>query len=178
MSEQTNKGIEEEKLKEHSYDGIREYDKRLPNWWLWTLYLAMIFSFGYWFAFHRSAPMESADERLQHRLLELARQASASGGELTDDLLWQMSEDPGVLASGKATFDSTCASCHGENLQGGIGFNLADSEWVHGGQPTEIANTVINGVLDKGMPAWGAVLGQSRISEVVAYILSHHPREN
>ena len=30
------------------------------------------------------------------------------------------------------------------------------------------------GVLAKGMPTWGPVLGPKRITEVVAYVMSHH----
>jgi cytochrome c oxidase cbb3-type subunit 3 len=33
---------------------------------------------------------------------------------------------------------------------------------------------VTSGVLVKGMPTWGPVLGPKRIAEVVAYVLSHH----
>lgn len=157
----------------HSYDGIREYDKRLPNWWLWTFYLAMIFSFGYWFVVHRSAPLTPPEVRVQRKVAELAMRASA-GGDLTDEQLWQMAGNPDIVAAGRETFVTQCASCHGENLGGGIGFNLADAEWVHGGRPNDIMGTVNEGVLDKGMPAWGPVLGAQRIAEVTAFVLSHH----
>ncbi len=164
-----------EKLMPHSYDGIREYDKRLPNWWLWTFYLAMIFSFAYWFVMHRSEPGMTADELVKKRVAELAMIASESG-DLSDDQLWEMVNSPDIVAAGQQTFTTTCVSCHGEQLQGGIGFNLADAEWVHGGKPTQIMSTVKNGVLEKGMPAWGPVLGNRKIAEVVAYVISHHAR--
>ena len=32
---------------DHEYDGIQEFDNRLPNWWLWSFYLACIFSVGF-----------------------------------------------------------------------------------------------------------------------------------
>lgn len=162
-----------EKLMPHSYDGIREYDKRLPNWWLWTFYLAMIFSFSYWFVMHRGEQGMTAEQRVKQLVAEMAMIAS-EGGNLTDDQLWEMVNSPEILAAGKSTFTTTCVSCHGEQLQGGIGFNLVDAEWVHGGKPTEIMATITNGVVEKGMPTWGPVLGGKKVAEVVAYIISHH----
>jgi len=165
----------EDPLMPHSYDGIREYDKRLPNWWLWTFYGAMIFSFAYWLHYHRSGPVPTAEDRLQSQLTELALKAGASGkADLTDTQLWNMSRDPAVVAAGKETFTTTCVSCHGAKLEGGIGAKLSDNEWVHGGLPTEVATTIRNGVLAKGMPAWGQVLGPRRVAEVTAYVMSHH----
>jgi cytochrome c oxidase cbb3-type subunit 3 len=85
-----------------------------------------------------------------------------------------MSRNARFADAGQATFLTTCATCHNAKLTGGIGPNLLDQQWIHGGRPTEIYQTVTNGVPAKGMPTWGPVLGVKKISEVVAFVLSHH----
>lgn len=164
----------EDSLKAHSFDGIEEYDKKLPNWWLWTLYGAMVFSFFYWFYFHWVGNPETSAQRLDRQLSAIALAAASSGGELDDAALWKMSKDEKIISDGRKTFLTTCVSCHGVDLKGGIGANLIDNDWIHGGKPTEVARTVTKGVLDKGMPAWGPVLGKMRVAQVAAFVLSHH----
>lgn len=159
----------------HEFDGIQEYDKRLPNWWLWTLYGAVAFSFFYWFYYHWVGHPESAPERLQRQLAQIAMIAATSGGaQLDDKALWGMSRDTKIVTAGRKTFLTTCASCHGVDLSGGIGAKLNDKDWIHGGKPAEIVDTISKGVLAKGMPTWGPVLGKVRIAEVAAFVLSHH----
>lgn len=162
-------------LKGHSFDGIEEYDKKLPNWWLWTLYGAIAFSFFYWFYFHWVGNPETSVQRLERQLSAIALAAASSGGaELDDTALWKMSRDEKIVSAGRKTFLTTCVSCHGVDLKGGIGVNLTDKDWVHGGKPTEVVRTVTKGVLDKGMPSWGPVLGKMRVAQVAAFVLSHH----
>ncbi|MGF1678430.1 MAG: c-type cytochrome [Candidatus Methylacidiphilales bacterium] len=167
--------LEDETLKEHSFDGIQEYDKNLPVWWLWTLYLTIAFSFGYWFWSHLSGLKPSDEQRLQNHFAALQKkEGSSESRELTDHDFWEISRNPRVVSSGQKIYQSTCASCHGQNLEGGIGVSLADTTWKHGGSPTQIANVVLHGVLENGMPAWGSVLGERRVQEVVAFVISKH----
>ncbi|MCC5022246.1 MAG: c-type cytochrome [Candidatus Synoicihabitans palmerolidicus] len=84
------------------------------------------------------------------------------------------------MEAGKATYLSLCAACHLPSLKGktespaAIGPDLTDDIWIHGAEPTNVFHTVDAGVLVKGMPAWGPVLGTEKSVQVVAFILSHH----
>jgi len=166
-------------IREHTFDGIQEYDKRLPNWWLATFYGAIVFWIGYWFYVEQAqlALSPEAAIKLELSRIEAAKLASNSAN-LDDATLWQMSRNALFVNAGRETFNSVCASCHLQSLkgvdEGGIGHNLVDDEWAHGGNPTDILAVINNGVLAKGMPAWGPVIGAKKTSEVIAYILSHH----
>lgn len=172
---------DEDAIRPHTFDGIQEYDKRLPNWWLLTLYGAIVFWVGYWFYYHRAHIGLSQTAALQQELARIEAAKLASTKELDDASLWKMSRNAVFVDAGRQTFNTTCASCHKESMrgvdEGGIGANLVDKDWIHGGRPTQIYNTVTHGVLVKGMPAWGPVIGPKRVSEVVAYILSHHEED-
>jgi cytochrome c oxidase cbb3-type subunit 3 len=62
-------------------------------------------------------------------------------------------------------------------LEGGIGFDLADAEWVHGSEPVDVYRTIDEGIEGSGMQAWGPTLGPKKVAEVTAYVLSHHTEE-
>ena len=165
-------------LKPHSYDGIHEYDQRLPRWWLFTLYGAVVFSAIYWLmldvkGFTGAEHVEIEEQMAQIETLRLENSIDVTNNEK----FWEMSENQTIVAKGKQTFQTNCVACHGENLRGGIGFNLVDAEWVHGSLPAEIYTTISKGVPEKGMQAWANLLGQKRITEVVAYIMSKNDRE-
>ncbi len=164
----------EDSFRPHTYDGIREYNKRLPNWWLWTFYGAIIFAVLYWLYYvtARVGPDDQAALTQAMNRIETAKLAAVS--KLDDETLWKMSRNPKFVAAGQATFVTTCAPCHNVHLTGGIGPNLLDQNWIHGGRPMQIYHTVTTGVPAKGMPTWGPVLGAKKISEVVAFVLSHH----
>lgn len=70
----------------------------------------------------------------------------------------------------KETYQKFCASCHGENLTGGLGSNLVDDTWLHGSSDLDIKNTILNGNLDAGMPAWKSALSDEQIRAMVVFI--------
>ncbi len=161
-------------LRPHTYDGIQEFDKRMPNWWLFTLYGSIVFSFFYWLTYHAGESGPSPGLALEEKMKENAKLAARNATELTDAALWEMSRDPQVVAAGKTTFLTSCVACHLPDLSGQIGPNLRDTAWVHSEKPTELVKLVIDGVPAKGMPTWGPILGRQKSVESVAYILSYH----
>jgi cytochrome c oxidase cbb3-type subunit 3 len=173
--EKHNEGIpHDEALMPHEYDGIQEYDKRLPNWWLWTLYGAIAFAIGYWAILHWWRLGGDPGEKVVARIEANALAAAQKAGTLSDDQVWAMSRSANVIADGKTVFLSNCASCHQPDLTGKIGPSLKDEIWIHGGAPSNLVKVVTEGVAAKGMPTWGPILGRNKITEVVAFILSHH----
>ena len=170
----------EDALRPHTYDGIREYDKRLPNWWLFTLYITIVFWLGYWSYYQWFHAGPTGPERVELAMAKIEAARLAATPTLDDASLWKMSHNAVFVEAGKVTFNSTCVACHLVSMRGkdesplAIGPNLTDTTWIHGGRPTEAYDTITKGVLVKGMPTWGPVLGPKKITELVAYIYSRH----
>lgn len=180
----------EPKLRDHVYDGIQEYDQKLPNWWLFTLYITIVWFVVHWLCYYQLGIGSSDTEAVDKVVAEMNAARDKQMEAITDEQLWAMSRDPQVVEAGKATYNTPgmCVTCHGSDLTGmGVdpmtkapiklpGLPLHDQEWKHGGKPTEIFKIVRKGSPDitKGMAAWELVLGMKRVSEVVAFVLSHH----
>jgi cytochrome c oxidase cbb3-type subunit 3 len=170
----------EDPIRPHAYDGIQEYDKRLPNWWLYTLYLAMLFWVGYWAYFEWFHVGLTGPQRVEQALAKIEATKLASATAIDDAGLWKMSRNAEFVDAGRSIFNANCAACHLASLRGksespaAIGPDLTDTTWIHGGNPVQVHDTITKGVLVKGMPTWGPVLGAKKISEVTAYILSKH----
>jgi cytochrome c oxidase cbb3-type subunit 3 len=170
-------------LREHVYDGIQEFDNRLPNWWLYSLYGTIVFSVVYWFVYMIAHIMPADGHQVDAAMAQISAAKMASSIDVTNDaLFWEMSRNAVFVDSGKQSYTQNCVPCHlaslkgkGEN-PGAVGPNLVDTAWIHGGTPKELYHTVATGVPAKGMPAWEPVLGQKKAAEVVAYILSHHQK--
>lgn len=164
----------EDSLLDHEVDGIREYDNPLPRWWINIFYVTIAFSVIYALNFIPgvgSGPGRIANYEDEMAAAKGARDAAAANSApITPEAILAVAGDPAGLAKGKERFRATCAPCHREDGGGSIGPNLTDDFWLHGGQVSQIFTTVNDGVVAKGMPAWGQVLKPEEITAVTAYV--------
>lgn len=155
-----------------AHDGIEEEDNHLPRWWLFTLFGAIVFSFGYWFYYqHLSGPGQREELAAQEKKLADLREKAAAAN-VSDESLQSLAKDPAAVARGAEIFKAHCVACHEAKGEGKVGPNLTDAYWIHGGEPTTVYKTIVQGVPDKGMLAWGPVLGSAKAREVAAFVLT------
>lgn len=157
-------------LREHVFDGIQEYDNRLPRWWLWTLHLTVVFGLFYWLHYAVLQFGPSAHENYLAAVKADDEKVAARLGPISNEMLVGLSKLESKVAAGRQEFITTCVQCHREDGGGGIGPNLTDDYWLHGGEPMDLLRVIRDGVTDKGMAAWGDSLGMTKITELVAYL--------
>jgi cytochrome c oxidase cbb3-type subunit III len=169
-------------LRDHTYDGIQEYDQKLPNWWLFTWYITMVWFVIAWVAYYQFGLGLSDESNVETSMAKIAEYQKKELELINDDKLWAMSKDPKIVAAGAATYNTTCVACHAPDLSAHVagaklpGLPLNDQEWKHGGEPTQMLTIIRKGAPDvtKGMPPWEPQLGLQRVVEVLAFILSKH----
>jgi len=164
-----------DRLMEHGYDGIREYDNPLPGWWVWIFWATIVFSVGYW-GWFQMGPGPSVVAVYEAEMREAAARAPAAPapGSVTDQSLLALQKNAGALAKGKEIFTGRCVPCHGDRAQGIVGPNLTDDYWLHGGRPAEIYHTITEGVPEKGMVPWKSMLSPEEIAAVTVFVMSLH----
>jgi cytochrome c oxidase cbb3-type subunit III len=159
-------------MSDHEYDGIHELDNPLPKWWLVTFYATIVFSFFYAPYYHFFGGLNPlAEFRMEVARLKLDKPKSTDEGD-TKALLLALS-DSDAKKLGESVFATKCIACHGPQAQGVIGPNLTDDYWISGsGSAPDIYKVVRDGVPAKGMPPWGAIISQTELAGVAAYIAS------
>jgi cytochrome c oxidase cbb3-type subunit III len=162
----------------HVWDGdLREYNNPLPRWWLWLFVLTIAFSIGYLVLYPGLGSFQGTlgwSQQNQH-----AEQAAANETVLQKTLapfaarpIEDLAKDPAAIAVGRNLFANNCATCHGSDGRGALGFpNLADSDWLWGSATETIVETISNG-RNGVMAGWSEVLGPTGVEDVVAYVLS------
>lgn len=154
---------------DHHSDGIEELDNPLPRWWLLIFYASIVFSIFYCIKYPSTWFWAGTSGWTQEK--QWADTPAPKKAVAALPTLKELAARPEVLAEGKKTFTSTCASCHGNNAEGKIGPCLTDKEWRYGSGDEDLLASIRKG-RPKGMPAWETFLKPDQVANVAAYVHS------
>lgn len=162
----------------HVWDGdLEEYNNPLPRWWMGMFYLTIFFGIGYLALYPglgKWAGLRGWTSVGQYK--EERSQAEAKYQPLYDKYLKQdvkaVAADKEAQEMGKRLFQTYCIQCHGSDARGAKGFpNLTDNDWLYGGSPEQILQT-LNAGRQGQMPAFGAAFGEEKVKDVANYVMS------
>jgi len=161
-------------LLDHDYDGIKELDNALPPWWKWGFYFTIIVAVIYIFNYHvfgtgKNPEQEYAAEMAEGKRLE--EQYKARTKNLVDENNITLADADGI-AAGKALYTTSCVACHMADGGGGIGPNLTDEYWIHGGGLNDIYKTLKIGYPDKGMQSWESLYSPAQLRNLTSFVRS------
>jgi cytochrome c oxidase cbb3-type subunit 3 len=165
---------ESEVATDHNYDGIVELDNSLPPWWVYMFYGTIAFGFAYVIYFHFLDGPSQADEynkEIELASLKKTEMLKQTAGKVDENSVTLLTEAADI-AKGKSSFITKCAACHGQAGEGGVGPNLTDEYWIHGGSINDIFKTIKYGVQEKGMIAWEAQMQPTEMQQVSSFIMS------
>lgn len=163
----------------HVWDvDLMEQNNPLPRWWMWLFYLTVIYSVGYlivypgfgsrqgWFGWSQVGAYEK-------EIKDGEQQYGPIFNKYLSMDIPAVASDPQAREIGQRLFLNTCAQCHGSDAQGGKGYpNLADNDWLYGGEPATVETTIREGRHGQ-MPPMGAALGtDDDVRNVANYVLS------
>jgi cytochrome c oxidase cbb3-type subunit 3 len=158
---------------DHNYDGIRELDNDLPPWWKYGFYLTIVFAVVYLLDHHViGKEMLQADE--YNRSIVAASIAKEEyqkkNANNVNENSVTMLTDQAEIVKGGVIYKENCFACHGKFGEGGVGPNLTDEYWLHGGSIKNIFTSIKYGWPDKGMKAWQADFSPVQIHQLASYI--------
>lgn len=161
-------------LLDHDYDGIKELDNALPPWWKYGFYITVVVGIIYLFHFHIWGTGKNPDQEYAEQMAEgqrLEEQYKARTKDIVDENNLTLADADGI-AAGKALYTQSCVACHAPDGGGGIGPNLTDNYWIHGGKLSEIYKTIKIGYPEKGMQSWQSMYSPVQMRNLASFVQS------
>ena len=163
----------------HVWDGdLREMNNPLPRWWAWLFILTVVFSLAYLalypglgtypgkLAWTSTGEYQAEVDKGNAEVAPLYAKFASLKPE-------DMAKDPQAMAIGERLYMNNCAQCHASDARGNKGFpNLTDGDWLHGGTPEKIKETLTKGRIGNMPPMAAAVGSSDDVKNVAQYVLS------
>ena len=163
----------------HVWDeDLRELNNPLPRWWMYLFVITIVFAAVYLMLYPGLGSNEGVFRWTsvgQHAAeVEKARAAMEPVyAKFKTEKAPELAQDPAAMAIGERLFANNCAVCHGSDARGSKGFpNLTDNDWLWGGTPEKIEETITAG-RQGNMPPMAAAVGSAEdVKNVANYVLS------
>jgi len=163
----------------HVFDeDLVEMNNPLPLWWVVLFVLTVLFSFVYVYAFPGLGASPgtlgwTSRGELEADQAKVAASMAKVYAEYTQQPAEALSRDARAMAIGQRLFINNCATCHGSDARGSKGFpNLTDGDWLHGGTPAKIEETITLGRTGVMPPMAAAVGSAADVRNVANYVMS------
>jgi len=157
---------------------LREMNNPLPRWWVWMFIITIVFSLFYFAAYPAigtyAGKLGWTQVKQYEQEMETANKTIAPlYAKFAAMPIDQLASNPEAKAIGERIFMNNCAQCHGSDAHGSRGFpNLTDKDWIHGGSPEKIVETITNGRVGMMPPMAAAVGTEDDVKNVANYVLS------
>jgi cytochrome c oxidase cbb3-type subunit 3 len=162
----------------HVWDeDLDEFNNPLPRWWIWLFWITIVFSLAYLWLYPGLGTWPGAAKWTSAgQYGEEVQVAERNYGPLYQKFasldLKQLAADPQARAAGEKLFVTYCTQCHASDARGGKGFpNLTDGDWLYGGDPEVIKESIMNGRRGT-MPAMGEALKEEGVRDAANFVRS------
>jgi len=163
----------------HVWDGdLREMNNPLPRWWVWLFVITIVFALAYLTMYPGlgSNPGKLGWTSLGQHKAEMEKgekEVAPLYARFSAMSVPEVAADAQAMGIGERLFLNNCAQCHGSDARGSKGFpNLSDSDWLYGGAPEQITQTITKGRIGNMPPMAAAVGTPDDVKNVANYVLS------
>ncbi|MEO8014073.1 MAG: cytochrome-c oxidase, cbb3-type subunit III [Polaromonas sp.] len=163
----------------HVWDGdLREMNNPLPRWWVWLFIITVIFALAYLALYPGLGTYAgkfgwSAIGQYETEVAKGNKEVEPLYARFNSMKPEDVAGDPQAMAIGERLFMNNCSQCHGSDAHGSKGFpNLSDKDWLHGGTPDKIVETLVKGRIGNMPPMAAAVGSSDDVRNVANYVLS------
>lgn len=163
----------------HVWDvDLREMNNPLPRWWVGLFVITIVFGLFYLYAYPglgRNAGQLgwSSAGQYDEEMAKANKALEPLYAKFEAMKVEDLAKDPQAHAIGERLFMNNCAQCHGSDARGSRGFpNLTDHDWLHGGTPDKIQETITLGRIGIMPPMAAAVGNDEDVKNVANYVLS------
>ena len=163
----------------HVWDeNLSELNNPMPRWWMWLFVITIVFGLLYLVAYPGLGTYEGQlkwTTRGEHaaEMAQAEKDLAPLYAQFASKTIEQLASDDKAKAIGERLFMNNCAQCRGSDARGSKGFpNLTDKDWLHGGTPDKIIETITKGRIGMMPPMAAAVGTADDVKNVANYVLS------